>query len=104
MPSEKLYAHPKSVPAPAPICLVVSTHSDPVLKNPDGPASGAGNFDPESVKSLTDASSTRVANRQPGTSAAPLVRPAATGYFVDDAVFCQVRQVTLSVIVPSPLS
>ncbi len=31
--------------------------------------SGAGNFDPESVKSLTDASSTRVASRQPVPSA-----------------------------------
>ena len=75
MPSEKLYAQPKSVPAPAPICLVVSTHSEPVLKKPDGPVSGAGNFEPESVKSLTDASSTRVASRQPVPSAGAVGAP-----------------------------
>src|SRR5215510_2240344 len=70
MPSEKLYAQPKSVPAPAPICLVVSTHSDPVLKKPDFDVNGAGNFALDRVKSLIDASSTRVASRQPVPSVA----------------------------------
>jgi len=65
MPSEKLYAQPKSVPAPAPICFVVSTHSEPVLKKPPVLLRGAGNFAPDSVKSLTEASSMRVAIRQP---------------------------------------
>ena len=80
MPSEKLYAQPKSVPAPAPICFVVSTHSEPVLKKPPVLVSGAGNLAPLAVKSLTDASSTRVAIRQPAPRLAQYARPASTVY------------------------
>ena len=56
------------------------------------------------MKSLIDASSTRVAIRQPAPRVAQYARPASTVYVGDETVFCQVRQVTLSVTVPSPLS
>ena len=58
MPSEKLNAHPKSFPLPAPICFVVRTHSDPVLKNARGVAGNAAGstFAPACETSSIDAS------------------------------------------------
>ncbi len=55
----------ESLPAPAPICFVVSTHSEPVLKKPDLAVKGAEILAAESVKSSIDIISMRVPIRQP---------------------------------------